>query len=50
VPNGVTAAMIQDTTTYDGGKVGMVSVEGGTVYVTPGYTEDQGHKVILMGK
>lgn len=50
VPSGVMAAMIEDATAYDGGKVGVVSVEGGTVYVTPVYAEDLGRKVILMGR
>ena len=48
VPAGVTAAMVQDVTQYDGGKVGDVTVENGVVYVEPGYPEDKGAKPMLI--
>ena len=50
VPTGVTAAMIQDATTYDAGKVGIVTVENGTVYVEPTYVEDLGPVPVLMAE
>ena len=50
VPTGVTAAMIQDATTYDAGKVGVVTVENGTVYVEPTYVEDLGSVPVLMAE
>jgi len=50
VPDGVTASMIQDTTTYDGGQVGIVTVQNGTVFVEPGYPEDQGDVPVLMAE
>ena len=48
VPAGVTAAMVQDVTQYDGGKVGDVTVENGVVYVEPGYPEDKGANPVLI--
>lgn len=48
VPNGVTAAMIEDVTAYDGGKVGVVTVENGMVFVEPGFPEDMGAVPVLM--
>ena len=48
VPNGVTATMIEDVTAYDGGKVGVVTVENGMVFVEPGFPEDMGAVPVLM--
>lgn len=48
VSSGVTAAMIEDTTAYEGGKVGLVTVENGTVYVEPCHPEDRGAVPVLM--
>jgi len=50
VPSGVTAAMIQDTTEYANGQVGLVTVENGTVSVEPVYPEDQGAVPVLMAE
>lgn len=50
VPNGITASMVQDATEYDAGKVGIVTVENGTVYVKPGYPEDEGAVPVLMAE